>query len=280
MTVELNANFVSDFNRALPRNRDLIKEGDDHIRLVKSVLQNTFPGMNAAVRIDSAKLNKWHETFTYEGSTLNINNSVQVASNKTLNLGANKLTNIGDATEPMDAVNLRTLQGSLVWPIGSIFMTVDSRNPKEILGFGTWEKFAAGRMIVGTGTSLDNNNESRTVVNEARGGNYSMQLLEEHTPPHKHTVDIESKGGGAHKHDAGFAIRQVEDCSVYGYVPDKGKISYEHHQYNSSGRPYTAEAVNHTHKVEGSTELFGKGGKFEIIPPYIGVNIWKRIADA
>lgn len=36
-----------------------------------------------------------------------------------------------------------------LWPVGTIFTTVDPRNPRELLGFGTWVRFAQGRVLVG-----------------------------------------------------------------------------------------------------------------------------------
>lgn len=46
--------------------------------------------------------------------------------------------------------------GAIVWPVGCIFeITGDSRNPNEILGFGTWTAFAAGRVTIGAGTGPD-----------------------------------------------------------------------------------------------------------------------------
>ena len=48
MTVE-SASFISGLVPAYPPGSDSISEGDDHLRLIKSVLQGTFPNANAAV---------------------------------------------------------------------------------------------------------------------------------------------------------------------------------------------------------------------------------------
>ena len=48
MTVE-TANFISGLVPAYPPGSDSISEGDDHLRLLKSVLQGTFPNANAAI---------------------------------------------------------------------------------------------------------------------------------------------------------------------------------------------------------------------------------------
>lgn len=36
-----------------------------------------------------------------------------------------------------------------VYPVGSIYATVDPRNPAETIGIGTWVRFAQGKVLVG-----------------------------------------------------------------------------------------------------------------------------------
>lgn len=42
-----------------------------------------------------------------------------------------------------------TLDPSALWPVGSVFITTSDQDPADLLGFGTWEVFAAGRVLVG-----------------------------------------------------------------------------------------------------------------------------------
>lgn len=42
------ATFIGDLNPTDPGSSDLINQGDDHLRLIKTVLQNTFPGVEKA----------------------------------------------------------------------------------------------------------------------------------------------------------------------------------------------------------------------------------------
>lgn len=272
MTVETNAQFISALNKSYPTNRDLIKEGDDHIRLVKSVLQNTFPGMDKAVTADADKLNKLDATLTYDEETLNINNNIQLKEGKTADFGGATLEGVGDPKEPTDAVNLQSLQGTLMWPVGSIFFTVDARNPKEILGFGTWEKFAQGRMIVGVGTTTDAANDTRTVINEAKGGTYAAKLTEKNIPPHTHPLGDAgaTQADGAHSH----VFRYLEMAKPSPDTKHDGLMA----QYNVVNHRTETDGA-HTHKLTGTTETFGAGEAFDIIPPYIACNIWKRLPD-
>ena len=49
MTVESSAGFISGLVPAYPPGSDPISEGDDHIRLIKTVLQMAFPNANSAM---------------------------------------------------------------------------------------------------------------------------------------------------------------------------------------------------------------------------------------
>ena len=48
MTVE-SATYIGDLNASYPAGTDAKSEGDDHLRLIKSVLKTTFPNINGAV---------------------------------------------------------------------------------------------------------------------------------------------------------------------------------------------------------------------------------------
>ena len=176
MTVETSARFINELNENFPRPRDLIKEGDDHIRLVKSVLKNTFPGINTSVSMGSEKLNKIDSTTTFESDTLVINTELKVTG--VVDFDENKLTNVGDPTEDTDAVTLGFLKAggaNFFWPINSIYTTVSPSDPADILGFGTWERFGEGRVIVGAGTGTDSNGFNKSFSANSKGGESQHQ---------------------------------------------------------------------------------------------------------
>jgi hypothetical protein len=49
--------YISDLVSTNPAITDQVSQGDDHIRLIKKVLLNTFPNINAAVTITDEQLN-------------------------------------------------------------------------------------------------------------------------------------------------------------------------------------------------------------------------------
>lgn len=40
-----------------------------------------------------------------------------------------------------------------IFPVNSLYLTIDNRNPNEILGFGTWQKVSNGRVLQGSDSS-------------------------------------------------------------------------------------------------------------------------------
>ena len=52
-----SGSFISDLNPANPAGTDNRSQGDDHIRLIKSTLKNTFPNVNGAVTATDEQLN-------------------------------------------------------------------------------------------------------------------------------------------------------------------------------------------------------------------------------
>lgn len=51
------ATYISQLNTANPLGSDPIASGDDHIRLIKSAIKNTFPNVNGAVTVTDEDLN-------------------------------------------------------------------------------------------------------------------------------------------------------------------------------------------------------------------------------
>lgn len=77
---------------------------------------------------------------------------------------------------PMSAENLNlALQG--LYPVGSIYMSVNNTNPAELFGFGTWEEWGKGKVPVGVDT-----NDSNFNTVEKTGGEKTHQLATNEMP--------------------------------------------------------------------------------------------------
>ena len=99
-------------------------------------------------------------------------------------------------TEHFTAINS---QSGEAFPIGAIFISVDSTNPATSLGYGTWVAFAQGRCLIGVGTS------DQTFTAGATGGKSTHKLTISEMPAHTHTAKYSSSGNGANTYVIGSA---------------------------------------------------------------------------
>ena len=77
----------------------------------------------------------------------------------------------------------------LIYPVGSIYISVGSTSPATLFG-GTWSVFGAGRTLVG----IDSVDADFDTVEET-GGAKTHTLAETEIPSHTHTYDLESDPG-------------------------------------------------------------------------------------
>ena len=127
-----------------------------------------------------------------------------------------------------------------IYPVGSIYISVNSTNPGDFLG-GTWVEFGQGKTLVGVNTS---ETEFNTV--EKTGGEKTHKLAISEMPKHAH------KFQGYYNTTSGSAYSQ--------YILSRDRIS---------GDP---------NSVPSSEEYVGGGGAHNNLQPYITVYFWKRTA--
>jgi hypothetical protein len=65
-----------------------------------------------------------------------------------VDLNQYRATNAGSPTNPTDLVRRDEIY-ELAYPVGSLFFSTVSTNPAALLGFGTWETFATGKVLIG-----------------------------------------------------------------------------------------------------------------------------------
>lgn len=105
----------------------------------------------------------------------------------------------------------------LCYPVGSSYINFsDSRNPSEILGFGTWEQ-VKDKFILAVGDTYEIN---------TTGGEATHILTEEEIPNHRH--DIYTEGGTVSK-----STKYIAGAS--GSIGGQG-VGYT--QYNGGGKAH------------------------------------------
>ena len=81
------------------------------------------------------------------------------------------------ATNKTAIDNLKTQILEAVYPVGSVYVSItDSRNPTDILGFGTWEALPAGYGLVAQGTATAEDGSTLTFTAGQKSGEFKHQL--------------------------------------------------------------------------------------------------------
>lgn len=90
-------------------------------------------------------------------------------------------------TNPKDVVTHEQLALAIQnYKVGDIYITTANGNPTTRLGYGTWERFAEGKTLVGFTTSVSNTIPEWAKVAGSEFGSYSHKLSESELPKHKH----------------------------------------------------------------------------------------------
>ena len=97
---------------------------------------------------------------------------------------------IWEEADSVSAVNLNNSIQSL-YPVGSVYINAsDDTNPSTLLGFGTWERFGEGRVLV----SQDSGDGDFGNIG-ATGGSKTHQLTVNEMPSHSHTYTDHDRTG-------------------------------------------------------------------------------------
>lgn len=157
----------------------------------------------------------------------------------------------------------------LIYPVGSIRMTVDPANATTFLG-GTWELWGEGRVPVGVDA-----NDRELCDPEMEGGAKTVTLTTANMPSHNHALSsgtATAAEAAAHTHQAAADTYKVGSGSGsnYKYLTNDG----------TTGPATTGSGGAHTHTVtlSGSTGSKGSGTAHSNMQPYITCYYYKRTA--
>lgn len=146
-----------------------------------------------------------------------------------------------------------------LYPVGSLYFTTVATNPATALGFGQWEAFGEGRVLVGVGTTLDVNGEGRSFSGGATGGEFEHALTASENGPHNHNATISPN---PHRH------------SDHILAESGSGEDFDENSFNSNG--YATDRQTGSTSLSVNVETQGSGTPHNNIQPYIAVYIWKR----
>lgn len=160
----------------------------------------------------------------------------------------------GSSTTQIATTAFVTVALQSLYPVGSIYINAAvSTNPATLLGFGTWEAFGAGKVLVG----LDSTDTLFDTLEETGGSKNAVVVSHTHTA----TSVVTDPG---HNHQ---------------YIRDKDAGSISSHQYSDSNAGYlntSTATTGITVATTNSTE--GVSGTNANVQPFIVVKMWKRTA--
>lgn len=275
MAIETNAVVVQDLNPQYPYPTDYISEGDDHVKLTKQVLKNTFPTATTPLTTEFGVLNKIPDymSFTTENTT--------GSETKVLDLDDVKVKNATAGTSDNDLTILKQVKDLItsavknIFPTGSYWYTDSTANPADVFGFGTWVRVTG--MLMGAGTVQPTgsipNQSARTFALGEKGGSFSKQILVANVP--LMTSNFASNGitvsrSGSHRHNLSMRNYKISIDDTTGGV------------FGSTATPATYQtesAGDHDHKLSGILRLgtaLENQAPLDVMPPYVVTNIWKR----
>ena len=113
------------------------------------------------------------------------------------NGGDNRYDFNGTYTNDNDVIRKSDLQAILEsytrYKVGDLYVTTLGSNPTDILGYGTWQRFAEGRTLVGMSEITKSNPDWTKFIN-SNYGEYEHQLTKEELPRHKHDMGADDGG--------------------------------------------------------------------------------------
>ena len=150
-----------------------------------------------------------------------------------------------------------------IYPVGSIYVNAAvSTNPNTLLGFGTWEAFGAGRVMVGFNAS----DALFDTLEETGGSKDAVVVSHTHTATSSSTV---TDPGHDHEIFPKLAGAFAGNGSVI-----QGATSQSSYGSNNTGTRTTGISVATTTTVASA----GVSGTNANVQPYITVRMWKRTA--
>ena len=144
-----------------------------------------------------------------------------------------------------------------IYPVGSIYTSMNNINPTQIFGFGEWEPIV-DRFLYCANSSRETGGSKKISVNNL--------------PSHNHYFSGTTSMAGAHTH-------LISNRGYYG-CGNGGKETISRYDITSDNREYNTgliidHAGSHIHSVYGNTADTGSGTDY--MPPYITVYTWYRV---
>jgi len=167
----------------------------------------------------------------------------------------------------------------ILYPVGYIIILTGDQNPNQLWAGTTWERYAAGRVLVGAGSYVENN-VTYTYTNGATGGEVKHQLTADEIPAHSHSLAF-----GTTNISFSFSIRSQSKDAANVLAGTNTSVARREQNSGNAVEPSSAgswyrDELSFSKSITPSATLGSTGGNglHENRMPYVAVNIWKRTA--
>ena len=118
--------------------------------------------------------------------------------------GLSVVAEFSGGTNPKDVVTHEQLALAIqVFKVGAVYTTTVNENPSVTFGYGTWERFAKGRALVGFTDEVSNALPEWVKTAGREFGSYEHILTEAEMPRHTHPLQVNrDSGSGKFPEDA------------------------------------------------------------------------------
>lgn len=138
-----------------------------------------------------------------------------------------------------------------IYPVGSIYMSVNDTNPSELFG-GEWEQIE-DKFLLACGTNH---------INGTIGGTETVSLTEQEMPRHTHIQN-------QHRHELNRPFSDNSGGSASAYVQTSNRVtSTKYTTYTTATNQYTGGT--------NTTQAKQNGKAHNNMPPYLAVYVWVR----
>ena len=243
--------------------------GSDMISGTGDVVFRVYPNFNSFYKWQSISFEKSGSVNVSfkktDGSLINasVNNDGVISDNSALKVlqEIDVVLSLSDATVSNVLINFVNNQSNrvrtgavleasqihnlidIVYPVGSIYMSVNTVSPSVLFGFGVWEKIE-DKFLLGSGT---------TYANGSTGGSADSVVVS-----HSHNPNVDGEYIVTSEENTANNTRVAYSASGNRWVDGQPSESHFHHRT--------------------STSTVGEDGTGKNMPPYLVVNIWKRTA--
>ncbi|EAX81473.1 hypothetical protein TVAG_313100 [Trichomonas vaginalis G3] len=142
----------------------------------------------------------------------------------------------------------------MIYPIGSIYTSMNSTNPETVLGFGTWKQIVDKFLYCAR-------------YSKQTGG--SKKIKEANLPPHTHTGTTNTTGSHSHS----ITKRGYRNLAAGSDRQGMDRYDISSDPVDSSAGIFCGTAGNHAHTF--TTNPTGSGEDY--MPPFMTVFAWYRV---